>query len=263
MNRRPHPNPALARRGVTLGASPTSLPTDRAPAQAARPDVGARASQRQPLIDELPEIDVISYGFSRLLIPRNFTVAADQCAWITLGRIRPKPGQELYVNSIEITQVSADTAGAYAVDAVAWGDVAGQRAAIVIGQNLPIQEPDAETWDTRLNALPFNYPGFTANTATPTPATPGVYADQGSYLWVRDWCIGSYTAAQPFKWSVPKHFGAFGRRISDSDSVDVALVLAPGTIGEDDPGADRYLYGHCAVHVFAGTTRSRGQFNRD
>jgi hypothetical protein len=248
---RPHPNPLRAAKGQTI-----LLPGDPA-----SPRFDVQQSSRKPLIDDLPEIREISFGFSQIDGPAQaatITAHEDAAAWYRLGRLDwDLINQDVFLNKISVEMLSADVAGSAAGSATppetpaAWGDIYGGGAYIVVTENLragsldngwmvrPLDKPGM-----RVGGLPWASPDA-AN--TDRPLSRPIIASFG-------WTIGSMADPQPYKQEKTKSFGVFGKRVGRSDAIEVWFVVRPGTLLLTTVA----LYGHCDVNLYVGLTRESG-----
>lgn len=258
----PHPNQALARKGVTV-----ELDAPMMPLSPCGPD--PRSAQRSAVLDELPDIITIDGGFSEIAVYQA-QAAITRAAWHPIIHMPiDQLGQEVWLNQIVVEQTAADVAGTFETDAVPWGRAydgdtraVGKGAAIVVGVDLPVDfYPDNGSGHNSPNwsDAPFTFPGFNNG---PTNATRGLQQPaepDRSYLWKLGWCPGKLTDATPFSRIVTRNFGLLGRRLPRGRSIDVALVLRPGVFaGAND---DTFIYGQCNVTLFFGPTQNPGQFS--
>jgi len=264
-----HPHPSKARRGVQIGL-PVNLTDQPGPA------TPAKRSNQGELLNQLLDNKTLTCGFTAITAQPSSGVnfGSAQPVWYLLASFNPDNcGGEFFLNSLEMTLGPTDYKGdggnatAPQADAVAWGDKLGRRAAIVIGENLRLP-PDDGTGTAWVNR-PFAYPGMFGPGALGAVDASGYTYEQdnpqkctsvGDYLLVRDFPPGGLSDTQPFKWSIPKHWGAFGRRIGSGSSLDVAIVLSPGTL-KNVADTPKVVYGYAAIQLYCGTQLGRGQFN--
>lgn len=277
MQRRPHPNPALAARGVTIAGPGAS------PASPAGP-VTSRRSNRPPLLDELLDADTVNIG--RSLIGAGPDVVNDAPAenadWFGLARIDPRElGREYFFNGLLATVGACDVAGAGLVSVgvgapsgtdfgqvIAYGDRLGRGAAVVIGLDLPIT---VDSW----SFAPFRWPGFESTAGRPAlsfgvvPNYQAVYGvnnaangpDARPGPIIIEFAAGNLQDASPQKMVLPRSLGAMGRRVTEGSALCIALVFRGGTINQGDTSDVRLLCMHVGLQLtLASTLSSSGGF---
>lgn len=216
------------------GAEPAGFGPERSP-----DGVGLR---RVPLLDQFPDCVQLDAWFSRVDVPDDFAAVSGQAAWFGLAEVRA--GSDVPVE-FSILNVSA-TLGATNPNATTsphpWGDVYGEKAAIVVA---------------------INPPNVRYNTWTSAPAfLPTLAADRNSGASKR--AISNYVAVAEFppgdrgdtvqpKAYTRDTFAPSARRVRTGDRLVVALVVDSGQV-EDAAGG--YLLGYGRVSITAALTRS-------
>lgn len=239
---------------TTTGGEGIARPVVTGPGSLAplpRPDepiAAARYGMRSPLTDLLPVFRPVHGWFSSIAVAAP-QIQTGHSAWYGLQRIQVTTDndQELQINGVEAEMLPTDPDGAGGASSpLAWGTTAGIGAALVIGIGLPIQFGE---W----SSAPTLVPGIeTTGDFANTPLARG-----SSILWFASFPTGKYTDATPNKWKTIKSWGAFTARVTQGQTLDVALVVRRSQIHN----LTGNVYGYGAVTVTAGQVEGQAQFS--
>lgn len=210
---------------------------------------------RSSLINLFPETDSITAGFNIIPIPAGFTVPAGQSAWFNLIDFVPSDvlGQEVYVFGMDVEYLSTnnndggalvDAYGVALANQAAWGDHFGTKAAIVLGQHLPLS-PTSQTWSTGACQLP------TLNDT--------ITDDVVRYWQVRTFPPGSMRDAIAFKEKLWKPISPHVKRVGFGEHIQVGLVIDGA---QAQAGANKSIVGFAMVQVSIGLTRNPSSFDQ-
>lgn len=220
-----HPDPALARKLRRQRFIASASGGD--PAREVRPE----KEKRSPIIDALVPGAFVDAFFDGLTIPASSgEVAAGSAAWFGLRSIDITNQTEIIVAGADFEMVSTDYQSASNVQ---WGDKFGNRAALVIGINLPIEE------------------GQWKGAPCLIPSLVDANGNHGSrYLYWQTFPPGDYAAATPFKVYPKKHFGFLVQRVPYGRTLDMAFVMHRDEFNAaESAGGTINGYGNVKVHV--------------
>lgn len=211
----PNMPPQFEQRGIAVYPA-------RMPAQGALPPPAP--SIPSPLVSLFPTLRNWNFGIAEIPInganaTQSPSIAATAAAWYGLGRIRVDvdTGNEIGFAGYDVQLLPADVNGTVTPQSgatpAAWGNSLGTLAAVVIGQNLPI-EPGQ--W----SGAPAFVPGIDGNAAnTELPHNPP------PYLAVIGFPTGKLTDTAPNKLRQQYMSGASLVRITRGSTLDIAIVL--------------------------------------
>lgn len=260
MSRIPHPNPQLAKRGVTVTMDSSARPS---------PVQDPRTSPRSDLIDEFP--DVLSFTSTFRSIPvsgdASGAVPAGLPAWrglmsLEVGRdVR----QDMALDHIEYELGSPDVSGLFVDDldqATPWGgdpsgNATGVGACIVVGENLPIDLNGGWTFN------PLAFAGWIipdADGGSFSDGNTGVRQPLRSMIHIKKFPPGKWSDVPPLIETYQISLGKKQRRLSHGNRIDVALVLRPNTYTAAE--IDRTIKGWCMVTLKFAATINPGDFRR-
>jgi hypothetical protein len=262
------PRPHFARRGVKR------LPLVAGGAAEATAGDPKRSTSSE-LLPQLPDTRTFIVGAECLRVNGGtVSLGIPLCEWCLIGRIRPEDvGGELFLNSLTCTLGPTDYKGDGGDSvtpnrlAIPWGDKMGRGAVLVVAERLPLpdHDPGGNVW----SFLPFPYPGMGDLQVNGYVFAGGRTASVADYL--HEFPPGALSDAAPFKWSSPKNWGAFGRRIASGSSLDVAVVFRPGVLNQnsqdnigngivalpDEDASQRLLCMHAVVQLSCGVQIGR------
>lgn len=208
----PHFDPSMRRQGVQqFGVSPptragTAASAGRGPASV----VNAAPSTR------------IERAYFHMLQVNTPAIPAGMAAVYGLRRIAPNPaiglGVALMHVSAELLPSDSGGTGAGFPDPLAWGDVKGVSAAIVIGKGLDME---VGTW----RAAWYDLPGIDLGNAAAVARTLRNTQQPTSYYAVFNFPAGAYSDADVLLDVRERPLAATAARIVAGESLDVALVV--------------------------------------
>jgi len=263
-----HPNPLKAARGIRSRQGVTMAGVNVASPQ---------ETTRKPLIDDLPELVEISFGFDRIIAEGASLSIANEFLpmWYRLGRLdRSLLKQDMFLSKVVVDMLSADVTGtghgdgllAASTTILPWGTRYGRGAAIVIGSNI-FGSRGSGFGGTEWFCRPCSLPGMmepVTNTVEfdwhqTVNHNPNGRIDE-SILSSFGWTIGTLADSQPYRVEKTRSFGLFGKRIGENDNVDICLVLRRGTYFGAGTFVPVSILGHCEVKCYLGLTRGTGDF---
>ena len=265
-----HPNPLKAARGIRSRQGVTMAGVHVASPQ---------ETTRKPLIDDLPELVEISFGFDKINAQGEDLFVANEFLpmWYRLGRLdRSLLKQDMFLSKVVVDMLSADVTGTGHGDTgwpgppappiLPWGTRYGRGAAIVIGSNIFGSRGSGfggSEWFCRPCSLPGMMETVTNSVEFDWNQTlnhnPTGRIDQ-SILSSFGWTIGTLADSQPYRVEKTRSFGLFGKRIGENDNVDICLVLRTGTYFKGGLDTAASILGHCEVKCYLGLTRGTGDF---
>lgn len=211
---------------------------------------------RSPLIDAFPVMATITAGFNVIPIQAAFTAAAGQSAWFPLIDFDPYAvlGQQVALVGFETELMSTNNNdqgvlpvtlyGIAQANQAAWGDHFGNKAAIVVGQNLPITSEDqAAAWTA-------------ANCPLPT-LNDTITSDAIRFFDARAFPPGSCRDAIPFKDPRYKPYWPGVFRIGQGERLQAALVIDGA---QAQAGASLNVVGFGLVKLSLGLTNNPQSF---
>lgn len=226
----PHPDPALAALGVEIvagGAGPK------------RAGPGARGG-RPPLTDIMSPLRTHRAWFHEISVGASESIDATHSAWYLLRSIDAGAGGAFLFHGADIDMRPTDPAGAATTPsgtALPWGEINGISACIVIDMNLNLI-PGA--WNSRRGDLPA-----IENAQSFGQITPATLRD---YMIVESFPAGRITDAVPSRTFSARRYLPAAVRITDRDTLDVALVLRGSYVTA--PEATRILVGYAKIELY-------------
>ncbi len=226
----PHPNPRLARAGITVSIGSQAAPGASGPRKPARP----------PLTDIMSPLRPYRAWFHELTVLAGDAIASGESAWWLLKSIDAKNAGDFLFHGADIDLRPTDPTGAATPSAgtiTAWGDTNGISAAIVIERNLGLR---AGQWNSRRVDLPAIENDQAAGQVTPDTAR--------NYMIAESFPAGNFTDAVPSRTFSARRFLPAALRIARRDTLDVALVMRGTYV--DTPAATRIIVGYAKVEIY-------------
>lgn len=224
---------------------------------AQNPDTSNLRNIVTPIRAELPPFETRRAYVEKIAMPSAITAGAGDALWFGLLRITPATfGQEFVLSGGSISLRPCDTDNTYnAGDGIAWGDILGYGARIIVGDSLPFGA--VRNWEARPAPSAFLCASAGASVA------PGLVNADSSPNWIHEQAFPTGkladTNAAMIERDIPT--GADQYRIVAGRSLDVALVVRQ-TAGLIAAGSGKFLYARILVTLRLGQTRNVNQVFR-
>ncbi len=232
----PHPNPRLAEAGIEIGTPAQAGSRDYADMTTKRPPPEVYDS-RSPIADAMPGARTLRTGFREIAVPDGLSIEAGASAAYVLRRWRcPTELPEGIIFGIGIEALAADVDGAATPStgtALAWGDVRGESAAIIIDRDFPV-EPGG--W----RSVRANVPGI--ETAS------GLLIDNSrDYIGVYGFPPGKFSDSAPSKLYQNDRWAPAAHKLVRGQTLSAVLVVRRSFI--HGLGAARRLVGNVRLSI--------------
>jgi hypothetical protein len=200
-------------------------------------DDRARSSARGTVPALIPEVLVVTGGFSRIDVPANAQFVTGPAAWYGLSRLSLNTIGPVQLTGAVVQMLPCDVLGQCpdvagidpANDGVRWGTRRGLGAAIVIGRNLPFNRPGVwQPGPADIVGLMPSATGTASNVAHAQQLTARRYTR------VVPFPPGSVGDTTPYRQVLPLAMGLAVDRFDGNDTLDIAFVVDPQTA---NPGA--------------------------
>jgi hypothetical protein len=263
-------HPAPSQRLARAGFRPTGRADVAGTGTATPSGAGRRAAEdlartigRSPLVNILPPVRMELAGATWIAVPSGLVAPSGSAAWYGLRRLTIGPSRaDLQLTAVAMTLLPPDTVGgAFGGSPLptlfpfrAWGDSTGLGAAVVVGRNLPI-EPNAWTFN------PAGIPGIDwGGGGIQQQASLTSLNSMPDYIAVGTFPTGSLRDVAPNKVWARWNFQPHAHRVTEGQTLDVALVVRSGTVAA--LGADHALACYIDVQLVLGLTLQPTDFKQ-
>jgi len=209
------------------------------------PNGGAGGELRNTLIDQFPDAEVYSGGFTSIAVPSGYTVPSGQTALYGLASVESDKDTdgEFGLMAVRGHTIATDNTAA---NASAWGTANGLGAFVLVGRNLGTTPGQ---WVNMTTAIPSlggetdtgQRSGFRSKIVAMVAFPPGSQASGSE---------AAFIGAQSFSPSAP--------RFRSGDRLEIALAVIGSQI---QAAADDTIQGFAQVDCVVGVSRSEGYRN--
>lgn len=212
-----------------------------------------RQGGRSPLTDLFPTFQVVEAWFES--ITNTASISSGMGAIFGLQRlaILDNNSQEASLFNVQVDMLPADQAGTFGTDPIAWGNLRGTEAAIVIGKNLPMQPGRWSDW-----ASPM--PGLTNPSKGAAGAQhSGSRNPHAAVLLQVPFPTGKITDTTPQAKTIIKAWAPYVHRFITGDTLDIGLVIGnPASVLISNA---KNLNGYALVQASIGLTENLTSWN--